>query len=112
MRYVKLNTQGGVLYDAPATLTIGGMVHFHPSDADYEADGWLRYVDTPMPETDPGEGMEWNWRTADDGNGSCVVIWEALHIPEPPEPGTSLADRLANVEEAVFIGFGGQANES
>ena len=48
MRYVKLNTQGGVLYDAPATLTIGGMVHFHPFDADYEADGWLRYVDTPI----------------------------------------------------------------
>jgi len=89
MTYVQVNSQGGINAYAPGALEIDGMVHYHPSDADYEAQGWLRYIDTPMPDTDAGEGMQWAWRTYDDGNGSCVKIWEAVPVPiEPENPGT------------------------
>ena len=104
MRYVKLNEQGGVTADAPVTLTVGGMVHYHPSGELYEIEGWLRYIDTPMPENDPGEGMMYSRRTADDGEGNCVVSWEIIPVPPvPPEPAASFEDRLANVEEALNI---------
>ena len=65
--------------------------------------GWLRYVDAHMPEIDPGDGLQWLKRTADDGNGNCVVIWDAVAIPAPPEPGTSIFERFEALEAKVAV---------
>ena len=106
MTYVKVNSQGGINAYAPSALEIEGMVHYHPSDADYEAQGWLRYIDTPRPEEEAGEGLDWACRTADDGQGNCVVIWEAEPAPDAPDApvgGIGIQGQIDEIKQAILI---------
>jgi len=103
MKFVLLDEHGVIIKRDPAPLTVDGMVHYHPTDEMYEAQGWLRYVDTPMPVADPGEGMQWERSYTNDGKGNCVVKWVAAAIPAPPEPDTSILERIEKLENEVKI---------
>lgn len=76
------------LYPAPAALTVAGRVHYHPSDALYEAQGYLPIVDTPQPETAEGETIKHYAARYEEQGGQIVKVWEEAETPAPPQPTT------------------------
>lgn len=100
MRYGKL-IDGGLMY-APATIEVGGMVHYHPSGELYASMGWLPVVDAPHPEiqegSDPVPYYVSRWEALD---GRIVKVWEETAPPEPAAPEPTLGDRVATLEGEV-----------
>ena len=71
---------------APRRLTIDECVVFNPTDAQYEAAGYLPVIYTPAPEAPEGYYAEPHWEEQD---GDIVEIWEFVPNPEPdPESET------------------------
>lgn len=67
---------------APRRLTINGCAVFNPTDAQYEAAGYLPVIYTPAPEAPEGHYAEPHWEEQD---GEIVEVWEFVPNPEPTE---------------------------
>lgn len=79
MRYGTLTDNK--LHPAPRAVRIGGAVVCNPTDAQYEASGYKRVVDTP-PQTDAAHyAVPTGW--AEQG-GEIVRQYEVRELPPPP----------------------------
>lgn len=79
---------------APRRLTIDGCVVFNPTDAQYEAAGYLPVIYTPAPEAPEGYYAEPHW---EEQSGEIVQVWHIEELP-PEEP---------SAEEILDIILGG-----
>lgn len=79
---------------APRRLTIDGCVVFNPTDAQYEAAGYLPAIYTPAPEAPEGYYAEPHWKEQD---GEIVEVWEFVPIPDEPT-----ADELLDIITGVI----------
>lgn len=107
MQYVKLNDQGGIIAHGPPTLIVGDTTHYHPDDATYISQGWLRVVDTSIPDEPPGEGKIYGYHYEDDGDGNAVRVWSIGDKPDepPPEPLPTY-DQLVEAMDILTRRFG------
>lgn len=67
---------------APRRLTIDGCVVFNPTDAQYDAAGYLPVIYTDEPEAPEGYYADAHWEEQD---GEIVEVWAFVPIPEPTE---------------------------
>ena len=73
--------ENGIMKPAPRAIRIGGTVVCNPTDAQYEAAGYKRVVDTP-PQTDAAHyAVATGW--AEQG-GEIVRQYEVRELPPPP----------------------------
>lgn len=84
----------GDLILAPRRLTIDGCVVFNPTDAQYEAAGYLPVIYTDAPEAPEGYYAEPHW---EEQSGEIVQVWHMEELP-PEEP---------SAEEILDIILGG-----
>lgn len=72
----------GTLAPAPRRITLDGCAVFNPTDAQYEAAGYLPVIYTDAPETPEGHYAEPYWEEQD---GEIVEVWAFVPNPEPTE---------------------------
>ena len=78
MKYAKLINDN--LSIAPRRLTIDGCVVFNPTDAQYEAAGYLPVLYTDAPVAPDGYYPVSGW---DEQGGEIVQVWHFEPSPEP-----------------------------
>ena len=90
----------GTLHPAPRAVRIGGAVMCNPTDAQYEAAGYKRVVDTP-PQTDAAHyAVPIGW--AEHG-GEIVRQYEVREVPPPPpRRWTRLAIKTALAQAGIL----------
>ncbi len=84
---------------APKTLTVNGMVHYHPSDELYRAIGYLPVVQTPCPESLEGEEAKYYASTWEEQDGKIVRVWTETEPLEEALPEPTEADKIAELEQ-------------
>jgi hypothetical protein len=98
--YVTINLDGTIT-EAPATLTDEqGRVHYHPSDAMYESQGYFLQVDTPMPEQAEGDTTVYAGLYEAQGN-QAVQVWQEVEPGPSVEPVPTLEEKVAAIEATV-----------
>ncbi len=90
----------GNLILAPKTLTIEGILHYHPSDALYEQAGYLQVVDTPYPETDVDSLIRYTY-SYEEQNGKIVKVWVEVTAEPEIEKAPTVEERVQALENRV-----------
>ncbi len=98
MRYGTL--VNGSPVDAPNPLVAGGMMIHNPTDAQYEAAGYLPIIDTPAPEREEGDETYYaaSWNEVD---GQIVRVWTETEPPTPEPVAPTLEERLMTAESTI-----------
>ena len=86
---------------APRRMTIDGCVVFNPTDAQYEAAGYLPVIYTPAPEAPEGYYADAHWEEHDS---KIVEIWEFVPYPEPIADNNTPAWDISQ-GEYIPVGF-------
>ena len=93
MKYGTLTN--GTLILAPRRLTIDGCEVFNPTDAQYEAAGYLPVIYTPAPEAPEGYYADAHW---EEQSGEIVQVWRFEPIPDEPT-AEEILDIITGVSE-------------
>lgn len=87
---------------APRRLTIDGCVVFNPTDAQYEAAGYLPVIYTDEPEAPEGYYAVAHWEEQDS---EIIEVWEFAPNPEPTadEALTRYANELTGENDTDLV---------
>ena len=85
---------------APDVLVYDGRYHTNPTEAAYNAQGWLKIVDEqPSPE----EGYEWTPTRYEERDGRIFRVYERVPLPPPPPKVYNKYDLGCAIEDAGLL---------
>lgn len=85
----------GVLFNAPQSITVEGMVYYNPTDEIYFSQGYKEIIDTPYPETEDNKYYTYSYEERDD---KIIKVWTEAEPTDETDVRPTIEDRMADIE--------------